>query len=107
MAEERTETAERHSGGLAPVELAAQRRALRLMWPGMTSRQIADALGSRVTAGRVRQWQAGLTPLPQWVHDHISAHAAAMAEAIGNTKAGPGSQAGWRNVKGYQLNMRR
>lgn len=107
MAEERTKAAQSHCSGFEQVGVTAARRAIDLMWPGMSSQQIADALGARITASNVRQWRTGLRPIPPWVRELIAARAAALADAIGNAKAGPGSQAGWRNVRGYQLNRLR
>lgn len=73
-------------------------RLVRLMWPGMSSTQIAADLGGRITASNVRQWRTGKRHVPAWVIEEMRARHAAIGAAIAQMKTGPGIKAGFGNI---------
>ena len=107
MAEEQTNATQNHASNLERLEVTPAARLFDLLWPGANAREISDALGARVSPAHVRMWRTGARPLPSWIRDLARARMSAIDAAIKANPAGPGKQAGWRNVKGYQLNMRR
>jgi len=107
MEEERTNAAQSHVAGFNGLGVTAATRLFDLLWPGASSYQISEALGARVSPAHVRMWRTGARPLPQWIRELARARMQAIGDTLENAPTGPGSQAGWRNVKGYQLNMKR
>jgi hypothetical protein len=93
-----------HSRDFNPKAVTPAAVALRAMWPGKSSVEIAAALDNRITPSNVRQWRNNLRPIPPWVRVIMRAWAAEVAETLEATPTGPGSQAGWRNVSGYNAN---
>lgn len=86
---------------------AANRNALDLVRPGATLNQLVAFFGGRATARTVRSWLQGERFMAPWAIETLRAHGTSILARADMLPTGPGSQAGWRNVKGYQLNMRR
>lgn len=85
----------------------ANRRALHSMMPAATPRQLVPLFQHRTTERTIKAWMRGERFMPQWAIDILDAHGAMIQARAAEVPRGPGQSAGWRNVKGYQLNMRR
>lgn len=91
-----------HCQDLEGVVVTPATRVLNLLWPGASSYQLAEVLN--VAPAHVRMWRTGARPLPTWVRELAATRAAAITDALNATPAGPGQQAGWRNLPGYLAN---
>jgi hypothetical protein len=95
-----------HLGPLANLTGTVVTRApiVDELFPGMTSAAIAAALNSRASGAQVRQWKTGQRPVPAWVREYATVKIERLKRALAETPTGPGREAGWRNVSGYNAN---
>lgn len=106
MAEERTNAARDVvadlDGLVAPLE-----KLIAWLAPDGRRETILALFDNRTTWNTIRDWRRGKRHVPQWAIDALTARGAMIEATARQLKTGPGQSAGWRNVKGYQLNMRR
>lgn len=105
--QEGTNAPQGHTATLDRLDVArANRTVLDLVRPGATLDQLVTFFGGRTTRRTVRAWLQGERFMAPWAIEMLRAHGATVLARADVLPRGPGKQAGWRNVKGYQLNMR-
>lgn len=82
-------------------------RAIREMAADDKPATLVALFDGRASYHTIRSWRRGQAGMPQWAIDLLRAKHDARGAMLSTLVAGPGRSAGWRNVKGYQLNMRR
>lgn len=108
MTEERTSAAQRHYTPFDRLAVArANRAAIDAAAPGATRETLIDLFQGRAPWRTIRAWRQGERFMPAWARELLDARGVMIRERAARLPAGPGMEAGWRNVKGYQLNMRR
>lgn len=108
MAEEGTNAGQSHTTGFDRLVVArANRQAIDAAAPGATRETLIELFQGKAPWRTIRAWRAGERFMPAWARDLLDARGAMVRQRAAMLPAGPGKQAGWRNVKGYQLNMRR
>ena len=83
-------------------DCATAARAIRMVWPRMSSEQIAADLGNGAKASSVRCWRTGRRPIPEWVHEHMRARTLATLAAIERVTPGKGKDAGARALAAWR-----
>lgn len=108
MAEEGTNAPRDHSGKFK--RLVAPRNsvdhAIRVLARDDQPETLVALFDGRASYHTIRSWRKRARA-PQWAVDLLRAKTATWRAAVDAMLVGPGRAAGWRNVKGYQLNMRR
>ena len=71
-------------------------RLFDALWPGASSYQLAEFLGT--TPAHVRMWRTGARHLPQWVRDLATERMKLVADLLNEIPRGPGQRAGDKNL---------
>lgn len=108
MTKERSKAPRDHTGRFERLAVPRNTvdRAIRLLAPDDRPATLVSLFNNRAGYHTIRGWRKR-GRAPRWAVELLQTKTAAWRAAVDAIEIGPGPSAGWRNVKGYQLNMQR